>query len=61
MPALLFPAPFRAGNIKLWRIGVCETTFSGGCTNALYFGIPVAVIGRELIAVGESNNLLVVE
>ena len=49
-----------AGNIKLWRNGACEVTLTGGYT-AAYYGVPLAVIGRRLIAVGKDKNLLVAE
>ena len=52
-----------AGNIKLWRSGACEVTLTGGMAGgSVYFiGVPVAVIGRRFVAVGNSNNLLVTE
>ena len=49
-----------AGNIKLWRNGACEVTLTGGYPGG-YYGLPLAVIGRRLIGVGDSNNLLVAE
>ena len=49
-----------AGNIKLWRNCACEVTLTGGYASSGY-GVPLAVIGRRFIAVGNSNNLLVAE
>ena len=50
----------RDGKIKLWRNGACEVTLTGGCPS-YYYGLPLAVIGRRFIAVGEDSNLLVAE
>ena len=47
----------RAGNIKLWRNGVCEVTLTGGYPGG-YFGAPMAVIDQRLIVVGRSNLLV---
>ena len=49
-----------AGNIKLWRNGACEATVPGCYIGACY-GVPLAVIDRRLIIVGNNNNLLVGE
>ena len=49
-----------AGNIKLWRNGACEVALTGGYLG-LHGGLPLAVIGRRLIAVGYNSNLLVAE
>ena len=51
----------RAGNIKLWRNGACEVTLTGGVTRGGYSGVPLAVIGRRLITVGDNGALLVAE
>ena len=48
------------GDIKLWRNGTCEVTLIGGCTDS-YYRVPIAVIGRRLIIIGENRNLLVAE
>ena len=49
-----------AGKIKLWRNGACELTLNGACTD-YYNGVPTAVIGSRLVAVGNAGNLLVAE
>ena len=50
----------KAGNIKLWRNGSCEIALTG-CHTFAYYGLPLAVIGRRFIAVGNDNSLLVAE
>ena len=50
-----------AGNIKRWRNGECETTLTGGYKIGGFFGVPVSVIGRRLVAVGANSTLLVAE
>ena len=50
----------QAGNINLWRNRACEVMVGGASTFG-YFGVPLTVIGRRLIAVGDSNDLLVAE
>ena len=47
-------------HIKLWRDGTCEASVPGGFTG-VYYGVPLAVIGRRLIVVGSGNTLRVFE
>lgn len=47
------------GGIKLWRDGVCEVALKGASTDFQYHGLPLAVVGRRLVAVGGGNILLV--
>ena len=49
-----------AGNIKVWRNGACDVTIPGTARSDTY-GVAMAVVGRRLVVVGESNNLLVSE
>ena len=48
------------GNIKLWRNGKCEVTLTGANV-IIYFGITLAVVGRRLVVIGASKNLLVAD
>ena len=46
------------GKLKLWRNGVCEVERTGTCAS-WSAAVPLAVIGRRLVAFGNSNYLLV--
>ena len=48
------------GDVKVWRDGKCVASFPGVNPSGFY-GIPIAIAGRRLLAVGTKARLLVME